>query len=94
MRDWREKTTDDQINRLASQLGVTAASLREIGAAWAPQHNAWAFVMRNAWGEPVGIRLRMESGRKFAVTGSHAGIFIPEYLLTKGRVMREYECVR
>ena len=36
--------------------------------------------MKDAGGDVVGIRLRSVSGQKFAVTGSHNGLFIPRAL--------------
>lgn len=67
----------EDINRLAHKLGVTAYSLRALGAGIRDK-NTWAFPMRNAANEIVGIRLRTDSGLKFAVTGSHQGLFIPQ----------------
>jgi hypothetical protein len=34
--------------------------------------------MFNGYGNMVGIRLRAQSGKKFSVTGSHQGLFIPK----------------
>lgn len=90
MQAWAEKTTDAMIDNLAGQLGVTSESLREIGAVWSAEHKAWAFPMRNGNGEPIGIRLRNEAGRKWAVEGSHAGLIIPNYMLTNSFRMGHY----
>ena len=73
---------------LSTSLGVTCASLARLGAAWRPgrsgtnippeaYYDAWAFPMRSPDGEIIGIRLRADTG-KFAVTGSRAGLFLPD----------------
>ncbi len=77
MRQWRERTTALQFNLLATQLGVLPESAMAIGAAWAPEHKAWAFPMKDGHGETVGIRLRNSSGFKWAVSGSKQGLFLP-----------------
>lgn len=63
---------------LARSIGVTVASLLALGCAWAEPHHAWAFPMCNSSGKPVGIRLRTDEGRKFAVKGSRQGIFMSQ----------------
>lgn len=75
--DWLEKTKAEHVEAFAFDLGVTAASLRALDSAWAANYNAWAFPMKDGTGNIVGIRLRTLDGRKFAVTGSHQGIFCP-----------------
>ena len=77
-RNWQARTTPHQVGQFAVQLGVAADALRALGAAWAPAHDAWAFPMRNAAGAVVGIRLRADGGRKWAVRGGHEGLFIPD----------------
>jgi hypothetical protein len=78
MRRWLTETRADWIARLATNLGVSGASLLELRAAWAPEHKAWAFPMRSgATGMAVGIRLRSENGEKWAVKGSKQGLFLP-----------------
>lgn len=52
-------------------------SLRALQVCWAQEHHAWAIPMKNAYDQMVGIRLRSESGKKWAVRGSHQGCFIP-----------------
>lgn len=59
---------------LAEALGVSYRALYRLGAAWAPQHCAWAFPMRDGAGAVIGIRLRAMDGRKWAVRGSRAGL--------------------
>lgn len=61
-------------------LGVPVGALRDLDCAWAGERRAWAFPMRNAIGEVVGIRLRSNDdvgARKWSVTGSRPGLFLP-----------------
>lgn len=62
---------------LAKSLGVSERGVHRLGAVWATDKRAWAFPMRDGHGAIVGIRLRADDGRKWAVTGSHQGCFIP-----------------
>lgn len=76
---WRRlvKATDAyHLDGFAMSLGVDTEALRVIGCAWADR--AWAFPMRDATGEIIGIRLRNVRGDKWAVKGSHQGLFIPQ----------------
>lgn len=75
---WRFNTQPGQLRRLATGLGVTTHSLERLGAAYAAQYKAWAFPMRNGRGYIIGIRLRNDAGQKWAVRGSHQGLFWPD----------------
>lgn len=66
------------VRGLAQELGVDDASLEVLGAAWAGEHHAWAFPMRDAANRMIGMRLRNSNGRKWAVRGSGQGLFIPQ----------------
>jgi hypothetical protein len=77
MSGWASKTSPDALRRLADELGVRTSALLELRAAWAAQHTAWAFPMRDGAGKMVGIRLRNSKGDKWAVTGSKQGLFLP-----------------
>lgn len=66
------------IERLATGLGVNMTALLALGCAWAAPHNAYAFPMKAATGETIGIRLRDMNGAKWAVKGSRAGLFYAE----------------
>lgn len=66
------------VHSLADELGVSPEALFAIGCAWSEAHEAWAFPMRNPEGGTIGIRLRNADGKKWAVTGSHAGLFMAE----------------
>lgn len=74
---WSKATSSQLVIGLGEQLGVDPMALHLLGAAWTDLHHAWAFPMKDAHGKVIGIRLRAENGRKWAVTGSKAGIFIP-----------------
>jgi 5S rRNA maturation endonuclease (ribonuclease M5) len=71
---------------LAASLGVSGESLHRLGAVWSKRHDAWAFPMSD--GERiVGIRLRNAAGKKWAVTGSKQGLFIPADLSGTGPLL-------
>ncbi len=74
---WARETPQDAREALADGLGVSYASLDALNACWAPPHAAWAFPMHDGQGSVVGIRLRSDDGRKWAVKGSRQGIFVP-----------------
>jgi hypothetical protein len=74
-RRWSTQTDFHHLDGFAMSLEVDADALRAIGCAW--NGHAWAFQMKNANDEMIGIRLRSEAGQKWAVTGSKQGLFIP-----------------
>lgn len=74
---WSTKTKAQWIAVFANKLGCNPDALRHLRCCWASEHNAWAFPMSDGYGNFIGIRLRSESGAKWAVTGSHQGIFLP-----------------
>ena len=80
---WRNQTKPGQIEKLADDLGVSSLALQRLDAVWAQEHNAWAFPMRNEHSRIIGIRLRNNSGFKWAVKGSNAGLFIPAGLRSR-----------
>lgn len=75
-RGWRSSTDPGLLDEYAKALVVSDQALHDLGAAWAPEYGAWAFPMRDGSGKVDGIRLRANSGRKWAVTGSHQGVFM------------------
>jgi 5S rRNA maturation endonuclease (ribonuclease M5) len=77
MKRWSDHTPASQVIELARSLGIEPVALTDLRVAWAADHNAWAFQMRDGYGEPCGVRLRDNNGRKWAVTGSREGIFLP-----------------
>lgn len=73
---------DDHRAALGRMLGVTTESLVDVFAGWYSPSGAYSFpmFMFNGSGKPAicGIRLRDPvTGRKFCVTGSRTGIFMP-----------------
>lgn len=77
LQHFRDSTSTENYERLSDSLGVKVESLIELDAAWSRQHQAWAFPMRNCQRSIVGIRLRSMDGKKWAVTGSTQGLFLP-----------------
>lgn len=77
LENFRNFTTTANYEVLSNKLGVKVESLLELDAAWSRSHQAWAFPMRNAQREIVGIRLRSMAGDKWAVKGSTQGLFLP-----------------
>jgi hypothetical protein len=69
-----------RLDRLAADLGLSVPSLQQLGIGWCSRSSAWSFPMRNWAGQVLGIRLRTSDGRKFAIKGSHDGMFVPEGL--------------
>jgi len=66
-----------RISELADRLKLDITVLLELGAAYAEPFHAYAFPMRHPSGKLAGIRLRDDAGKKWAVRGSKAGLFIP-----------------
>jgi len=79
--------SDVQRERFGEALGVSAASLRRLGAGWLPDRRAWAFPMRNAKGDVTGIRLRLPSGRKLSIRGGREGLFLAGDLHAGSRLL-------
>jgi len=87
LRRFERDTRAAEVERLATSLGVSPGSLCRLGIAWAAPHRAWAFPMCNGKRRPIGIRLRAESGRKWAIRGSHNGLFWPDHLGNGGPLL-------
>jgi len=77
---WTADTSLSALCAHAENLGVSATALAELGACWADPFHAWAFPMRDGSGHTVGIRLRNEDAKKWAVAGSREGLFYPKVL--------------
>ena len=78
IKTWTEETSLSALYDHAESLGVSASSLAVLGACRSAKHDAWAFPMRDGDGNIIGIRLRNEQGKKWAVPGSREGLFYPE----------------
>jgi hypothetical protein len=79
MARWYDETKPATFTLLGLDLGVEQWTLGKfgLGCCYAQCHNAWAFPMWDGLGHMVGIRLRSMAGKKWTVTGTHAGIFVP-----------------
>lgn len=75
---YREQASIERLTWHAADLGLTVESLARLGIGWAPVHRAWAFPMHDESCRVIGIRLRAETGEKWAVSGSRSGLFIPD----------------
>lgn len=78
IQEWTTQTRSEWLQAFGKQIGMTEQALRTLNCCWSTPHHAWAFPMFNGYGNMVGIRLRAQSGKKFSVTGSHQGLFIPK----------------
>lgn len=54
---------------LAEELGVSPASIEQLGVGYDYRHQAWVFAERNATGDIVGLSYRYGSGRKTMAPG-------------------------
>ena len=72
---WRARTLPGVLDAYAAALGVAPAALRALGAVWSASYGAWAFPMHDSDYRVIGIRLRANDGKKWAVTGSRNGLF-------------------
>jgi hypothetical protein len=77
MDGYSRDTHPEDIYMLADDLGVDRDSLHRLRVAWAEEYRAFAIPMSNGRGETIGIRLRSNDGKKWAVKGSRQGLFIP-----------------
>lgn len=81
--------TEEELSRLADELGVTSTSLRDLGVGRASRDDlagvgthcrsaaCWSFPMHDGDGGVVGLHLRTETGEKFSAKGSRLGLFHP-----------------
>lgn len=65
------------LNEFAENIGVLPESLSDLCMVRA-DNCTWAFPMRDHQRRMIGIRLRDDNGKKFAVKGSKQGLFIPQ----------------
>lgn len=75
MDTWSTHTNSKQVEAFAKYIGVETWTIIALGAAWAKEHAAWAFPMKDGLGHIVGIRLRSITGKKWTVRGTHSGLF-------------------
>jgi hypothetical protein len=75
---WHQHNSPQYVQRQAETLGVSEASLNALGCVYSQQFHAAAFPMRDGGGNIIGLRLRNDAGKKWAVKGSRSGIFLPD----------------
>src|SRR5262245_7182578 len=75
--------------QFAVSLGLSTDSLVSLGIGWSQPHLAWAFPMRDAAGDVLGIRLRRSDGSKFAVQGGREGLFLSYHVLKNDMPMSQ-----
>jgi hypothetical protein len=84
----RRNLKPEALEHCAALLGVSSDSLSRLGVGWSPSHQATSWPMRDADGHVVGIRLRSpETARKWAVTGSRAGLIYDSHAMHEARSM-------
>lgn len=79
---WHQ-TSPMQIQELSLALGVSVNSLDTLQACYSARDKAYAFPMRDADDNIIGIRLRNDKGEKWAVKGSRQGLFVPRCNIPK-----------
>lgn len=72
---WSRSLTNE-IKSLATSLRVDLLALENLHVCYSNYHHAYAFPMFDPGGQVIGIRLRNDT-RKWAIKGSHSGLFIP-----------------
>lgn len=72
--------TPAQLNQLASDLGVHAASLKRLHVGWRgdPTGGVYTFPERSGTGAIVGLSTRTVDGVKSFVAGGHRGLSLPD----------------
>jgi phage/plasmid primase-like uncharacterized protein len=79
--------------RAADMLGLPAEALARLGVGWSPVHGATSWPMRDDAGDVIVIRLRCpRTARKWAVSGSRAGLIYSVDLLSIERPGRVLVC--
>mgnify|MGYP003626568585 CR=1 FL=1 len=70
--------TDDNLETISQDLGVSTASLVRMFVGWSGTHNGATFPMFRHRRRLIGIRIRTMTGKKFAIKGSRQGLFLPD----------------
>lgn len=84
---WRANTSSTSLDLLAESLGVSRVSLERLGVVRCNERRAWAFPMHDAIRRVIGVRFRADDHSKFALPGSHSGLFIPAGLDTRSTLL-------
>lgn len=74
-----------RIGCLSASLGISADSLRRLHVGWTG--TAWSFPMVDARGAVRGIRLRKANGKKLSVRGGREGLFVPDDIGARDRLL-------
>ena len=82
---YSRQITDGRLDILSHRLGVSTESLKRLRTGW--DSKAFTFPMTSAEGRVIGIRRRFPNDRKFSVTGSKTGLFIPADLSAEGLLL-------
>jgi hypothetical protein len=77
LRGWMDITTPKMTREYAESLGVSQPSVVLLGACYTG-NDTWAWPMRDSSGKIIGVRLRSNNGRKWAVAGSSNGLFMTQ----------------
>lgn len=81
----RKESRAEEVVKRERMLGIPAGGLVRLGAAWAAGIGALAAPMMTApLGKTIGVRLRADDGKKWAVTGSMNGLFVPTGFVGEG----------
>lgn len=81
LQDWARAYSNERMPLLSNRLGVSLQSLKSLECQAGGNIRSWGFPMKDGHGNYIGIRIRNEEGRKWAATGSQAGIFIPNVIV-------------
>jgi len=81
------KKSHHRISWLSDQLGLPLWTLNDLSVGWSERRKAFSFPMRDSKDRIIGIRLRSWAGKKYAVTGSREGLFIPKNLEKSSRIL-------
>lgn len=84
---WESATTPTMRAEYAASLGVSVESLDRLEAVYAADRGVWAFPMHDARRQVIGVRFRAADARKFALSGSQSGAFIPRGLDSRSSLL-------
>ena len=89
----RKSLTPKLFDALSEDLNITRGALSSIQVGWHSDLLVYTFPMKDVSGRVIGMRLRARNGRKWAISGSRNGLFVPFTLPQTGkdgRVSRIY----
>ena len=72
-----KSTTRSQIEKLASDLGVSPESLEDLRVAWSEPDGCWLFPERDHQKRIIGLLKRFPDGSKRSISGGKRGLYIP-----------------